>query len=89
MQVVFEQWASFESGDVFEQQSGSLQDLSRDLQQQLDSLTTDRDPDAISDRVLNDLYTLLGSVRGLIDAMANTQAAINQINWQQWAAPRF
>jgi hypothetical protein len=39
--------------------------------------------------VLTDLYTLLGSVRGLIDAMANAQAAINQINWQQWAAVRF
>jgi hypothetical protein len=89
VQRVFEQWARFEAVDAFGQQSGSLQNLSRDLQQRLDSLTTDRDSDTISDRVLSDLYTLLGSVRGLIDAMANTQTAINQINWRQWAATRF
>jgi len=86
---VFEQWARLEAGDVFGQQSGLLQDLSRDLQLQLDSLTTDRDSETISDQVLSDLYNLLGSVRGLIDAMANTQAAVRQINWQQWAATRF
>jgi hypothetical protein len=89
VQLVFDRWASLDPGDAFEQQRSSLQYLSRDLQQQLNDLETGSDRDPTSDRVLTDLYTMLGSVRGLIDAMANTQATINQINWQQWAATRF
>jgi hypothetical protein len=89
VQRVFEQWASFESGDVFDQERGSLQQLSRELHQQLDVLSSDRDRVPISDRALGDLYTLLGTVRGLISAMANAQAAISQINWHAWTATRL
>ena len=89
VQLVFERWAAFEPDDAFEQQRGSLQDLSHDLQQQLDALETDRDRDPISDSVLTDLYTMLGSVKGLIESMTNTQDIINQINWHAWATPRF
>ena len=89
VQLVFERWAAFEPDDAFEQQRGSLQDLSHDLQQQLDALETDRDRDPISDSVLTDLYTMLGSVKGLIESMTNTQDIINQINWHTWATPRF
>ncbi len=35
------------------------------------------------------LYALLGAVRGLRQAMAATQKAVGQINWNQWAAARF
>ncbi len=41
------------------------------------------------DSFLADLYAMIGTVRGLVEAMANTQVVINQINWQQWATPRF
>ncbi len=83
---VFEGWASLEPHDEFEQQRGSLQTLAHDLREQFDALENRLDS---SDQVLTDLYTLLGSVRGLIEAMADAQGAINQINWQQWATPRF
>ena len=86
---MFERWAAFEPDDAFEQQRGSLQDLSHDLQQQLDALESSGDGDSISDSLLTDLYTMLGSVKGLIEAMANAQSIINQINWAQWATPRF
>ena len=89
VQLVFERWAAFEPDDAFEQQRGSLQDLSHDLQQQLDALESSGDGDSISDSLLTDLYTMLGSVKGLIEAMANAQSIINQINWAQWATPRF
>jgi uncharacterized membrane protein YccC len=86
---VFERWACFDPGDAFEQHRVSLEDLSHDLGQQFDSLESSSGRDSLSDRTLSDLYTILGSVRGLIEATANAQLAINQINWQQWATPRF
>jgi uncharacterized membrane protein YccC len=91
VQRVFERWASLEAGDAIEQQRGSMEHLSHELQQQLDDLETgqDREPISDSDRALTDLYTWLGSLRGLIGAMADTQAVINQINWRQWAIARF
>jgi hypothetical protein len=89
MQGIFERWARLEPGDVFEQQRVSLEHLSRELDQQFDDLESGRDRDLTSDQDLTSLYTMLGSVRGLIDAMANAQIVINQINWQQWATVRF
>jgi hypothetical protein len=88
-QHVFECWASFDPGDAFEQQRVLLEHLSRDVQQQFDALATGRDRDPVSDPALTSLYTMLGSVRGLIEAMVNAQGVINQINWQQWTAARF
>ena len=89
VQCVFDRWSSLARGDAFQQQRGSLEHLSRDLHQQLDALEVGRDPDSISDHVLTDLYTMLGCVRGLFDAMANAQGVINQINWTQWTTGRF
>ena len=57
-----------------------------DLEGQFDALETRQ---GSGDQVLTDLYTLLGSTRGLIEAMADAQSSINQINWQQWATARF
>jgi hypothetical protein len=89
MQRVFQHWASFESDGEFEQQRSALQHLSREFQQQLEALESSGDRDSISDSVLADLYIMLGCFRGLITAMANAQGVINQINWPQWATPRF
>ena len=89
LQRVFERWASFESGDQFERERGSLQHVSRNLQQQLQTLESVGNREPISDQALADLYTMLGSARGLIEAMANAQAVFSQINWHQWATPRF
>ncbi len=38
--------------------------------------------------MLTDLTALLGGVRGLLDAMAETDRAITEINWEQWAVAR-
>ena len=88
-QRVFEHWANLGPGDAFEQHRDTLQQLSRDLQQQLDALETAENGQSVSDRLLADVYTMLGAVRGLVEAMANAQGVINQINWQQWATARF
>jgi uncharacterized membrane protein YccC len=89
LQGIFAHWARLDPGDEFERRRGSLQQLSHDFQRQFDTLTTDRDRDLVSDQVLVDLYATLGSVRGLIEAMANTQGVINEINWPQWTTARF
>jgi hypothetical protein len=86
---IFEHWASLKSGDEREQMRGSLQDLSRDWKEQFDAWEANRDRDFTSDRLLTDLYTLLGSLRGLAEAMSSAQVVISQINWQQWATARF
>ena len=86
LQHVFEGWASLEPRDEFEQQRTSIQNLAQDLRKQLDVLEDRQDS---SDQVLTDLYTLLGSVRGLIEAMETAQDVISQIDWRQWATPRF
>ena len=89
LENIFACWARFEAGDAFEQRRGSLQHASRDFHQEMEAFTAGQDRESIGDQTLGDIYTLLGSLRGLIDAMANAQAVINQINWPQWTAARF
>ncbi len=89
LQSVFERWATLEPCDAMEHQRDNLKQLARDLERQFDALKTSGDRHDVDDRLLADLYTTMGSVQGLVDAMNNTQSAINQINWKQWATPRF
>jgi len=35
------------------------------------------------------LYALIGSTRGLLDAMEELQKRMRQINWHQWSMERF
>jgi hypothetical protein len=89
IQDVFRRWAKPQSALRSEDHSKSLQQVSRELQIQLDALRTNTDEQQLSEQALADRYTVLGSVRGLIDAMTGTQEAIKRINWQQLAAARF
>ena len=66
-----------------------MRQLANDLERQFDVLETNQDQVDNPDELLTDLYATIGCVRGLIDAMSNAQRVINQINWQQWATPRF
>lgn len=85
----FRRWSSLRSGDEMADQQSELRQLADGLEDQLQQLHTNRQALDIDDESLADLYTMTGSVRGLIEAMVNTQAAIHQINWQQLATPRF
>jgi hypothetical protein len=66
-----------------------LQKLARDLERQFDVLTTNQSQVELDDRLLGDFYFMIGTIRGLVDAMTNAQIVINEINWRQWATPRF
>jgi hypothetical protein len=60
-----------------------------DLEERLDTFDYDRNEVRIEDRMIQDFYAMLGAVRGLIGAMADTKGVISQINWDQWATERF
>ncbi len=83
LQSEFESWQRFESRDELANRQNELTRLSEELEQRLDQLNLSQD------QTYTDLYSLIGSLRSLIDAMASTQAAFAQINWSQWATVRF
>ena len=55
----------------------------------LDTLAYNKDGGGDDDRIISNFYALLGALKGLIEVMADTQAIISQINWDQWARARF
>ncbi len=89
LQSVLERCGRLEPGEAPKQQRAELRRLTRDLQECFDQLEESRGQDDSDDQLLADLYAAMGSVRGLIDAMDNGQVVISQINWHQWATPRF
>ena len=89
LQHVFTGWARFERVDALGDERANLQQISRDLEKRLDTLAYNKDGVGEEDRMISNFYALLGSLRGLIEAMAETQGAISQINWGQWAEERF
>ena len=87
LQSEFERWERFESSVELELQHNELSRLSDELEQQLDQMLIDREQN--QDQIRTDVYTTIGSLRSLIEAMKNTQAVFNQINWRQWKTVRF
>ncbi|TWU37457.1 FUSC family protein [Novipirellula artificiosorum] len=89
LQSVFERWAKLEPRDVMNDQQTELKQFTHELESQFDGLQANSEQSEFDDEVLASLYATIGSVRGLVDAMANAQMVLNQINWNQWATPRF
>jgi len=93
LQCEFERWKRFESSDELELQHNELSRLSDELEQQLDQMVDDTVVDGVQntfhDQIWIDIYTTIGSLRSLIEAMKNTQSIFNQINWHQWETVRF
>ncbi|MFH1951882.1 MAG: hypothetical protein ABIL06_09725 [Pseudomonadota bacterium] len=63
--------------------------MTRDLEARLDAYGKGEASNLTDEQGPQPLYALLGSVRGLLQAMVETQKAVGQINWDQWAAARF
>ncbi len=89
LELVFESWSRFELTDALEVERSNLQKISRELEQRLDARGKMGERHIPDDRVFQDFYALLGSVRGLIETLVEAQDAMRQINWDQWAAARF
>jgi hypothetical protein len=84
----FERWSRFERADPLDERA-ALQTLARGLEVQLEAIVEGERPDRLDDQALADLYAMLGCARGLIQAAAETERAVNRINWGQWMEARF
>lgn len=88
--AVFRNWERVVQGDDTEQTRGSFAGVRDELEQELAAMETGGgDGATMSDETRRDVYTFVGSMRGLVSSMGNTQRAIDHINWRQWATPRF
>jgi hypothetical protein len=58
------------------------------MQQHLETLQHNQEA-ATEARATQNLYTLLGSLKGLLESMEKLQDSMNGINWAQWSTARF
>ena len=89
LQRIFETWARFEGSDPLDEERAALQEISHNLEQRLDTWEETGESNLPDDQVSQDLYSMLGGLRGLVGAMEETQNSIRQINWGQWSEVRF
>ncbi len=85
---VFEKWARLEPADDLIDTWRRQPELSQDMQQHLDELQHGRET-AVDEAGTQNLYALLGSLKGLLESMEKLQDSMNGINWAQWSTPRF
>gem|GEM_PF-1150490 len=85
---VFNKWARLEPADDLIEEWRRQPELSLDMQQHLESLQHDKET-ATGARAVQNLFALLGSLKGLLETMEKMQDSMNEINWAQWSTPRF
>ncbi len=89
LQNLFEHWAKETRVSIAsEQQRIKVHKLDHELEQLLKAYATNTEaqPD---ERMLVNLTALLGSVRGLLDAMEEIDQAVYAINWNRFVVARF
>lgn len=89
LQDVFQSWSAPEADPDITRHLHSLKHASADLRSALNEVAAKPRQEQLSDSQMYDLYVVVGSIRGLIDSMINTQYAMQDIDWQQLAMPRF
>lgn len=89
IQRVFRSWARLKQADALDDERAAIRKLALDLEERLDAHEKGEELDLTDEQGSEALYALMGTVRGLLQAMAATQKAVGQINWNQWAAARF
>ena len=82
-------WARLEQTDALIKEWNSGATLSEDIEQQLEQLQQNSNPDDFDGQSLRNLYAVLGSTQSLLDAMHELGNSMQQINWQQWEVARF
>jgi hypothetical protein len=85
---VFNKWARLEPADTLIEEWRRQPELSQDMQQHLKTLQHKQET-ATEARATQNLYTLLGSLKGLLESMEKLQDSMNGINWAQWSTARF
>jgi uncharacterized membrane protein YccC len=88
VQGLFERWSRLEPAEAIDE-GASLRDLVRDLEADLEASAARPDAMPLDDATLVRLYAMLGCARGLVHVVADSQDAVNEIDWDQWAEARF
>jgi hypothetical protein len=85
---VFNKWARLEPADDLINVWRRQPELSQDLQQHLNDLQHKRET-VVDETGVQNLYALLGSLKGLLESMEKLQDSMNGINWAEWSTARF
>jgi uncharacterized membrane protein YccC len=88
MHGLFESWSRFDVAESVDE-DGTLRDLGRNLEEELDSGENLGRVDHLDDRALGDLYAFLGCARGLVRESVEVQHAASRICWGELAEARF
>lgn len=87
---IFEHWAmSTKSAEVSEEERGEIIKLYNELEVRIEIYYAQAGSPTYSEQMGCDLIALLGGVRGLLDAMAETDRVIHKIHWSQWVEARI
>ncbi len=87
---LFEHWMKqTQATTATNQQYTAFRQLNYELEQQLEAYATNTEGHQPDEQILMEFIALLGSMRGLLDALVETDKAINEINWEQLAVARF
>ena len=85
----FTKWSRLQPADFPVATRGDQQEITHDLERHLDELQRTKGPAQAGGTGVQNLYALVGSTRGLLEAMQELQERMLQINWKQWSAARF
>ena len=90
LQRVFERWAmTTKSAVVSEEERGEIIKLYNELEKRIEIYYAQAGSPTYSEQMGSDLIALLGGMRGLLDAMAETDGVIHEIHWSQWVEARI
>ena len=78
--TIFARWSRSPAAPAMEEQRANLERLSVALRDELDR---------IGDEAQREFWAVVGSLRGLIETMTETQNAMRDIRWDEWAVARF
>lgn len=90
IQSVLGQWSTYKSAGALDKEWGALEAVSREVvkvpqicdpKSALEAKTAEQEIAAY--------YVVLGATRGLVEAMAETDHSVEELNWNQWTEPHF
>ena len=79
---MFDGLSDNDGGGGIAPQRSEIRQLSDDFRQCFDDLESAGDDTSISDDVMIDLYSMLGCVRGLVDAIYKTEELRGKLDWR-------
>ena len=90
LQRLFERWADITlATGTSKNEQDAIEALYLELEKRLDMYNTESETPSYNERMAIDLATLLGGVRGLLDAMAEMDRSIRDVHWNKWVEARF